>query len=170
MQKAEKIITDAGLRPTKARIAVLAAISHASAALSHTDILNLLKGHKEFDRVTIYRVLDWLHDHQLIHKILTDNRSWKFQSNAQLKPYQYKPTSVKQLFNNGHAHAHLQCEHCGSVVCIHEFEANIPDLLLKQYKISTIEVNLKGICTQCAKKKSTTPSNKSISTSHKEFS
>jgi Fur family ferric uptake transcriptional regulator len=151
MQAVEKLIIDAGLRPTKARIAVLATISHASTALSHTDILNLLEGNKEFDRVTIYRVLDWLLEHQLIHKILTDNRSWKFQSNAKATPQQYKPKSVKKLFDNGHAHAHLQCEQCGSVTCIHEFEAEIPQKLLKQYQISTIEVNLKGICSKCLK-------------------
>jgi Fur family transcriptional regulator, ferric uptake regulator len=151
MQKAEKLIKDAGLRPTKARVAVLATISHASTALSHTEILNLLEGNKEFDRVTIYRVLDWLHENQLVHKILTDSRSWKFQSNSKVKTNQYKPSSVKQLFDNGHAHAHLQCEKCGSVICIHEFESNIPDQIIKQYQISAIEVNLKGVCNQCAK-------------------
>jgi Fur family ferric uptake transcriptional regulator len=151
MKNAEQLIKDTGLRPTKARVAVLATISHASAALSHTEILNLLEGNKEFDRVTIYRVLDWLHENQLVHKILTDNRSWKFQSNIKLKKNQYKPSSVKQLFDNGHAHAHLQCVRCGSVICIHEFESHIPDQLIKQYNISGIEVNLKGICQQCAK-------------------
>jgi Fur family ferric uptake transcriptional regulator len=151
MKNAEQLIKDTGLRPTKARVAVLATISHASAALSHTEILNLLEGNKEFDRVTIYRVLDWLHENQLVHKILTDNRSWKFQSNIKVKKNQYKPSSVKQLFDNGHAHAHLQCVRCGSVICIHEFESHIPDQLIKQYNISGIEVNLKGICQQCAK-------------------
>lgn len=148
MKNAEKLIIDAGLRPTKARIAVLATISHATAALSHAEILNLLEGSKEFDRVTIYRVLDWLHEHQLVHKILTDNRSYKFQSNTQ-RNSQYKPSSVKKLFDNGHAHAHLQCERCGSVVCIHEFEATIPNQLMKQYQVSSIEVNLKGVCSNC---------------------
>lgn len=151
MKNAEKRIIDAGLRPTKARIAVLATITHATKALSHHEILNLLEGNKEFDRVTIYRVLDWLHQHQLVHKILTDNRSWKFQSNDHVQSKQYKPASVKQLFDHGHAHAHLQCEQCGSVICIHEFESHIPDQLIKQYNISGIEVSLKGICQQCAK-------------------
>ncbi|QVL45362.1 MAG: transcriptional repressor [Methylophilaceae bacterium] len=149
MKNVEKLIIEAGLRPTKARVAVLATISHATAALSHAEILNLLEGNKEFDRVTIYRVLDWLHQHKLIHKILTDNRSWKFQSNTDLHQQQYKPTSLKKMFDNGHAHAHLQCERCGSVVCIHEFEANLPEKLIKQYHVSTIEVSLKGICATC---------------------
>ena len=96
MKNVEKLILEAGLRPTKARVAVLATISHATAALSHAEILNLLEGNKEFDRVTIYRVLDWLHQHKLIHKILTDNRSWKFQSNTDLHQQQYKPTSRKK--------------------------------------------------------------------------
>jgi Fur family ferric uptake transcriptional regulator len=154
MKSAEIIITDAGLRPTKARVAVLSTITQAATALSHLDILKLLGNNgdnQEFDRVTIYRVLDWLHDNQLVHKILTYNRSWKFQSNVPVGTNQYKPASAKQLFDNGHAHAHLQCEKCHSVICIHESEASIPDQLIKQYQISSIEVNLKGICKQCAK-------------------
>jgi Fur family ferric uptake transcriptional regulator len=148
MEKAELLIKEAGLRPTKARVAVLATISHARSALSHSDILSLLEGNREFDRVTIYRVLDWLVEHGLIHKVLTDNRSWKFQSNIQPNEYKVSKTHTKS-FINGHAHAHLQCEHCGALICVHEFQANIPDKLIKQYQISTIEVNLKGICTQC---------------------
>jgi|GEM_PF-2839360 Fur family ferric uptake transcriptional regulator len=96
MKNAEKLILEAGLRPTKARIAELATISHTTAALNHADIMNVLEGNKKFDRVTIYRVLDWLHEHQLVHKILTDNRSWKFQSNTQNNTQQYKPTSAKK--------------------------------------------------------------------------
>lgn len=148
MEKAELIIKEAGLRPTKARVAVLATISHARSALSHSDILALLEGNREFDRVTIYRVLDWLVEHGLIHKVLTDNRSWKFQSNTASSLYKASKTSPKS-FINGHAHAHLQCDHCGALICVHEFQANIPDKLIKQYQISTIEVNLKGICLQC---------------------
>lgn len=148
MEKAELIIKEAGLRPTKARIAVLATISHARSALSHSDILALLEGNREFDRVTIYRVLDWLVEHGLIHKVLTDNRSWKFQSNTASSLYKASKASPKS-FINGHAHAHLQCDHCGALICVHEFQANIPDKLIKQYQISTIEVNLKGICLQC---------------------
>lgn len=151
MQKAEQLINETGLRPTKTRVAVLATILQATTALSHAEILSLLEGDKGFDRVTVYRVLDWLHDNKLVHKILTDNRSWKFQSNVNVKQNEYKPASAKQLFDHGHAHAHLQCEKCGSVSCIHESEANIPDQLIKQYQVSSIEVNLKGICKQCAK-------------------
>lgn len=148
MEKVESLIKEAGLRPTKARVAVLSTISHAESALSHSDILKLLEGQDNFDRVTVYRVLDWLVEHQLVHKILTDNRSWKFQSNNQTNGYKAATKSSKS-FINGHAHAHLQCQHCGALICVHEFQANIPQQLIKQYQISTIEVNLKGICMQC---------------------
>ena len=148
MEKVDLLIKDAGLRPTKARVAVLSIISDAKSALSHGEILKYLEGHGSFDRVTVYRVLDWLVEHQLIHKILADNRSWKFQSNIQTNDYKTATQSSKN-FINGHAHAHLQCQHCGALICVHEFQANIPQQLIKQYQISTIEVNLKGICMQC---------------------
>ena len=76
---AKQHIIDAGLRPTSARIAVLSVISCADSALSHSEILERLVTQKEFDRVTIYRVLDRLTHHHLVHKISGENRAWKFQ-------------------------------------------------------------------------------------------
>ena len=140
-------MTDAGLRPTKARIAVLNTLMHSSTALSHTDILSALQGVKEIDRVTVYRVLDWLQENALIHKISTDDRAWKYQLNTPRR--QYKEAGNMSGLMQGHGHAHLQCQGCGTVLCIHELAAHIPSTILDTYQVSLVEINLKGLCPQC---------------------
>jgi Fur family transcriptional regulator, ferric uptake regulator len=144
----QTLITDAGLRPTKARIAVLNAIANATSALSHTEILELLSTQKEFDRVTIYRVLDWLTAHGIVHKISGDNRAWKFQ----ISQHHYAQSERKQnsIVTNHHHHAHLHCQKCGKITCIHELEPNFPKKALAQYQVTAIDINIKGICADCS--------------------
>jgi Fur family transcriptional regulator, ferric uptake regulator len=130
-----QLISDAGLRPTKARLAVLEAIASADSALSHTEIVERLSTQKEFDRVTIYRVLDWLTEHHLVHKITGENRAWKFQFSQH---------------TTAHQHAHLQCASCGKVICIHEIEPHFSQSVLNKYQVESIDIHLKGICPDCA--------------------
>lgn len=150
VMNAEDIIRSANLRPTKARLAVLTTIAEANSALSHPEIIERLSTQKEFDRVTIYRVLDWLTEHRLIHKISGENRAWKFQ----LSLTQYSPskgsTGLNLLASGHHQHAHLHCSVCGKVTCIHELEPNFSAETLKKYQVSKIEINIKGICADCS--------------------
>ncbi len=134
----EELITRAGLRPTRARIAVLNVLAKASSAMSHAEILAQMSHQKEFDRVTIYRVLDWLTEHHLIHKISGDNRAWKFQ----LSQHEREDESL-------HQHAHLQCSACGKVICIHELEPHFPSKILAKYHVKSIDIHIKGLCPDC---------------------
>jgi Fur family ferric uptake transcriptional regulator len=147
--KIQQIFTDAGLRSTKARIAVLNVLTNANSALSHSEILEQMSSQKEFDRVTIYRVLDWLTEHHLIHKISGENRAWKFQL-SQSSYSQIEPDSdKKQFLANLHQHAHLHCASCGKVTCIHELKPQFPKQVLAQYHVESIDINIKGLCSDC---------------------
>ena len=149
---AQERITNAGLRPTKARLAVLNTIANANSALSHPEILELLAGQKEFDRVTIYRVLDWLTEHELVHRISGENRAWKFQlSQQRFSPATSAQSSTAMLSNNHH-HAHLHCKICGKITCVHELEPHFPPQLLVKYQVTTIDINIKGVCADCSAK------------------
>lgn len=148
MQTAEKIILKAGLRPTNARLAVLETIAEASCALSHAEIVEHL-GQKGVDRVTIYRVLDWLTEHQLIHRISGENRAWKFRLSQ--SRYQRVPVlNQANVLTQNHQHAHLHCKVCGQITCIHELEPHFPNTVLAQYQVDSIDINIKGVCLQCA--------------------
>jgi Fur family transcriptional regulator, ferric uptake regulator len=149
MQTAEQLMTDAGLRPTKARTAVLNTLLQSTTALSHPEILTALQGIKEIDRVTIYRVLDWLLENTLIHKISTDDRAWKFQLNAPKRNYRVADQASNNSLLSNHGHAHLHCHNCGTVLCIHELAAHIPQTIFDTYQVSHIEISLKGLCPAC---------------------
>lgn len=150
---AQQLMFEAGLKPTKARLAVLNIIAEANSALSHPEILERLSDQKDFDRVTIYRVLDWLTEHHLIHKIAGsgDKRAWKFQLS---QPRFIEASTPKYsngfLSNSGHHHAHLHCQHCGKVTCVHELEPHFSAQILAQYQVSAIDINIKGVCADCA--------------------
>lgn len=150
---AQDLIIQAGLKPTTARLAVLNTIAEAHSALSHPEIVERLSNQKEFDRVTIYRVLDWLTEHELIHKIAGsgDKRAWKFQlSQPRFTAVTTPQPSNGLLSGNGHHHAHLHCKHCGKVTCVHELEPHFPPQVLAQYQVTSIDINIKGVCADCA--------------------
>lgn len=148
MQTAEQLMIDAGLRPTKARTAVLNTLINSHTALSQPEILSALQGVKEIDRVTVYRVLDWLQENVLIHKISTDDRAWKYQLNSPKRQFKAASSLSTRMINN-HGHAHLLCQTCGTVLCIHELSAHIPQAILETYQVSNIDISLKGLCPQC---------------------
>ncbi|HOY69349.1 MAG TPA: transcriptional repressor [Methylotenera sp.] len=148
MQTSASLLTNTGLRPTKARLAVLTVIFDAKKALSHAEIAAALEPKAHFDRVTVYRVLECLLEHQLIHKISTEDRAWKYQLNTPSPQAQYIAKNNKSSFLS-HTHAHLHCTLCGGVTCIHEFTTSIPSAILSTYLVSQVEVTLKGVCPLC---------------------
>jgi len=145
MQAAKQIISEAGLRATKAREAVLTTILDADSALSQPEVLGRLSAQHDIDRVTVYRVLDWLTEHQFIHKISGQDRAWKFQAST----VKHAKNPGQSSLADDHTHAHLHCQACGKVLCIHELSADFPQALLSKYLITQIQVNLDGICPDC---------------------
>ena len=75
---AEELIRATGERVTNARIEILATLLEADGALTHAEIEGLLAQASGIDRVTVYRVLDWLTAQNLAHKISGDDRVWRF--------------------------------------------------------------------------------------------
>ena len=127
-------IIEAGLKPTKARVAVLDAILNADSALSHTDVLEQLYKQCEFDRVTVYRVLDWLQENNLVHKISGESRARKYQLS---------------LGKQAHKHAHFNCVKCEKIICIHALEPTFPKNVLSEYQVDSIDIHIKGVCPSC---------------------
>jgi Fur family transcriptional regulator, ferric uptake regulator len=149
MQTAQEMIAGNGLKPTKARISILNIMLNSKKALSHHDILTALEGVKEIDRVTVYRVLEWLLEHGLIHKISGDDRAWKFQLNAPERSFKASNAGSQNRFLNNHSHAHLHCQSCHTVLCLDELEAKIPQEIFGEYRVSNVDLNLKGLCKDC---------------------
>lgn len=136
MTTAEHLIQQAGQRATPVRSAVLNVLIETDAALSHAEIFDKLKPLGEFDRVTVYRVLDWLVDHGLLHKVAGAGRAWRF-----------RLTGNETM----HRHAHFQCNHCGKIFCLPDVQPVLPKQVPPDFTIESIELNLKGTCNDCSR-------------------
>ncbi len=135
MNKADQMIQEIGERPTAVRTAVLGVLLNAGSALTHPEVLEKLKSLGEFDRVTVYRVLDWLVIHGLAHKVAGTGRACRFQATH--------PDTT-------HRHAHFQCIECGKICCLTEIEPELANLP-KHFTVESIELNIKGVCDDCGR-------------------
>ena len=125
-----------GARVTRPRVEVLAALLAARRALTHLELAKQVKSGTRIDRVTIYRVLEWLTSRNLAHKIAGDDRVWRFNA-AGDKP------------GMAHDHAHFKCNHCGDIICLNAVGAASDIRLPSGYRPQEVELTVKGLCAEC---------------------
>ena len=122
-----------GERITPARAAVFALLHESERALSHQEIESGLGRANQLDRVTVYRVLEWLVEQGLAHKVAGIDRVWRF--------------SIAREAHD--RHAHFQCSGCGKVVCLAEIATRrVP--LPRGFRSERVDVTVKGRCAECA--------------------
>jgi len=122
-----------GERITPARAAVFGLLHESERALSHQEIESGLGRANPLDRVTVYRVLDWLVEQGLAHRVAGLDRVWRF--------------SIAREAHD--RHAHFQCSGCGKVVCLAEIATRrVP--LPRGFRSERVEVTIKGRCAECA--------------------
>lgn len=127
------LIRKADLRATAARVSVLNVLLSADHALSHTEIdAALEKAHDMIERVTLYRVLDWLVSNKFAHKVVGADRVWRF--NATLTA----------------DHAHFNCTGCGQVYCLENLTPAVALTLPKGFKLQHADVAVQGLCPHCS--------------------
>ncbi|MEN3110913.1 Fur family transcriptional regulator [Uliginosibacterium paludis] len=122
-----------GARVTPARLAVLGLLERAEQALSHREIEEALSS--GFDRVTLYRVLDWLVESGLGHRVTDAERVFRF--------------SIASPANAAHGeHAHFRCEACGKVFCLDDVP--VPTAPLPAgFSGKAVEYCITGQCARC---------------------
>ena len=130
---AEQRLQALGERRTPARQAILALLLDAQNALSHQDVVDRLQQTGEqYDRVTLYRVLDWLVAQKLAHKLAGEDRIWRFNA----------------VSDEQHVHPHFHCIQCGKVSCMATVHVNITPLP-KGYRSVTADTTIQGVCPDC---------------------
>lgn len=122
-----------GARATPARLAVLHLLDGADHALSHREVEEALGG--GFDRVTLYRVLDWLVSSGLGHRTIDPERVFRFSLAS--------PTA-----GNHAEHAHFRCEDCGKVFCLDAVPVP-PAALPAGFSRKAVEYCITGQCARC---------------------
>ena len=121
-----------GARATPARIRVLQLLRSTPGALSHNQIEQAL-GESALDRVTLYRVLDWLVESGLAHKNADANRVFRFSVAAESE----------------HAkHVHFRCDSCGKVFCIDQ-PPPAPPAMPDGFSLLRADFDLHGCCANC---------------------
>jgi len=132
LAQAEALIRARSGRLTPARARVLATLLDAPRALTHHEIEHELTA--PFDRVTLYRVLDWLVRENLAHKIASDDRVWRFNAIAA----------------QSHRHAHFRCVSCHKVFCLENLDTSLDLNLPAGFQAEGVELTVEGRCPRCA--------------------
>lgn len=132
LAQAEALIRARGGRLTPARVRVLATLLNAPRALTHHELEHELSA--PLDRVTLYRVLDWLVQETLAHKIAGDDRVWRFNAIAA----------------ETDRHAHFRCMSCHRVFCLENLGTGFALNLPAGFRAEGVALTVDGRCPRCA--------------------
>ena len=136
MSQAYEMIKAQSHTPTNARVLVLNTLLNAPLPLSHPEIQKHII--EPIDRVTIYRVLDWLGTQGFVHSVISPDKTRRFKAN---------PDDASQ--QSEHQHAHFECIECGQVFCLNNVNHAITQSLPEQFIASNIHLSISGICANC---------------------
>jgi Fur family ferric uptake transcriptional regulator len=134
-EQAEEMIHHTGDRVTSARVRVLGTLLAEKQAISHHEIEERIGKKNPMDRVTLYRILEWLDKKGLVHKVVSGDRKWRFRAN---------------IYTGSHQHAHFKCSCCATVICLKDVKADYKWPLPPGYRSKEVELTVKGLCAECA--------------------
>jgi len=146
-------LKEAGLEITKHRVQVLMAVGNTERPSSAQDLLEKISAKKDINRVTVYRILDLLVDHNVLNRLGFGEKSQRFCLRGA----------------QADEHPHFHCTRCDCYLCL-----NVPHLPLDRealddlsLDIRHVDIRLEGICPACQKKlrgpHDSTPPDKSAS-------
>jgi Fur family ferric uptake transcriptional regulator len=135
---ARELLASHGGRATRTRIAVVEALSAGGQPLTHDEIgAALAAAGVAHDRVTLYRVLDWLVERGLARRVAGENRAGRFELASA----------------DGHCHAHFHCARCGQVICIEDMSPALSTPLPPGFQLDHAELVLHGACPACGEQR-----------------
>lgn len=147
---AEAAIRATGDRLTQPRVAVLATLLATDHAISHLDVTDAIARHHPVDRVTVYRVLEWLVTIGIAHRIAGDDRVWRFMLSPRKTVGQANSHPYPQRHpQDQHQHAHFTCNDCGQTFCLDEVPPKLDLKLPAGFKTIEIDLKLRGQCAHC---------------------
>lgn len=132
VEAAHLALRTTGARVTQPRVQVLATLLGSERALSHHEIEKLLAG-QSIDRVTVYRVLDWLVSQHMAYRLSGQDRIWRFGAVV-----------------NGQEHrAHFECSRCNRTIGLPD-SPDYPVRLPAGYRLGRVQLNVSGLCAECS--------------------
>lgn len=134
----KNLLKDKNIRETPFRVAVLAAFNKFPNAISLWQIEDELGEH---DRITLYRTLKTFTDNGIIHEISLVG--------GEKRMALCKSDCAHDGHHHQHDHVHFQCKRCDEIFCVET--TAFPKIVLKNFKIESLEVTAKGLCGKCSK-------------------
>ena len=141
LDEARRQLRTLGARVTYPRARVLAELLAAHEALSHLEVQRRLEGetdHAEpIDRVTLYRVLEWLVEVELAHRVSGPDRVYRFSA---------QPAGQA-------LHGHFRCANCSRMFCLDEapgLARVVKAMLPEGFSSDGVELTVSGRCAACA--------------------
>ena len=131
---AETLIRNTNARVTTTRVKVLDFLLAQNESLTHHDIQQRL-AKDAIDSVTLYRVLDWLTENGLVHRIAGTDQVWRFSAGGR---------------EHAHEHAHFQCTKCDKLTCFTELKLPQQIALPDGFHSQEMDFLIKGICPHCS--------------------
>ena len=132
--QATRLLRQRDAAVTPARVRVLQLLLASDAAMSHQALQQAAAASGQpFDKVTLYRVLDWLAAQGLAHSIAGHDRVRRF-----------------SLAGAHHAHAHFECDTCGRLFCLPGNPAVTPPALPPGFLSQRLDITVRGRCADCA--------------------
>ena len=121
------------IRKTKSVQALLDEFDKSSSAISAKNLITRLSS--QFNKTTIYRVLDRLEDDGILHSFLGKNGlKWYAKCNGCTED------------NHNDIHPHFQCLDCGKVDCL---SFNIETPVIPNRKVNLAQFLIQGQCYEC---------------------
>ncbi len=121
------------IRKTKSVVALLNEFNTSSGAISVITLIDRLSS--EFNKTTIYRVLDRLEEDGVLHSFLgKSGLKW------------YAKCSGCSADKHNDLHPHFQCLDCGRVDCL-AVDVTLPEIPNRKIEVS--QLLIQGKCEQC---------------------
>jgi len=130
--RAAEILRAAGLRVTSCRLSLLTLLLRATEPLTQKELMANLE-EQGFNRVTIYRALQTFLEASIVHRIITEDRTWRF--------------AITLCGHRGHCHPHFTCSRCGRIQCLEG--TAIPPVRLEGHRIEAQAMYFWGLCPGC---------------------
>jgi Fur family transcriptional regulator, ferric uptake regulator len=127
----------AGLEVTEHRLQVLMAVGNTPYPSSAPEVLGLIRAKKDINRVTVYRILDLLVEHEVLNRLSLGEKSQRF--------------CLRGAREDEHPHFH--CTNCDRYQCL-----NVPTLPFDHKALADlsldirhVDIRLEGLCPACQK-------------------
>lgn len=129
------ILNSNQLKNTHCRNEIIAIMEKTATALTEKEIKQMLS--TTYDRTTLYRTLKRLVQHDILHKIVIDERITTY--------------SIANKVTQKEEHPHFFCIKCNKVFCLHNLPIQVQNPS-EEYLVTDRQLLFKGLCKTCLKK------------------